>query len=136
MTDILNRANRLALNHLPTQTYEHSLRIAFALASDGPHAIVTALLHDVVEDSLISIETIHTQFGLVISGNVRALTRVKGEPYREYIERLYAHSKLARAVKIADIHDNMSGRETQPPSNLHKRYRQALIYLIEGHWVR
>lgn len=52
-----------------------------------------------------------------------ALTRRKGEPYRDYIERV-AGNEDARVVKLADLDDNLDPRRPVTAS-LRKRYEAA-----------
>lgn len=133
----LNKAHGLAMQCLSTETFNHSLRVAFAVAQSGSvPVIVAALLHDVAEDSgdCVTIETVHSVFGPVVSGIVRALTRKDGEEYRAYIERVREHGGEAVLVKRADLFDNLTGRECPPPASQHERYHIALQYLSCGNW--
>ncbi|MBN2432260.1 MAG: GTP pyrophosphokinase [Acidobacteria bacterium] len=84
----------------------HPLRLLLTL--DTEEEKMTALLHDVVEDSDITLEELR-QAGIpeTVVQAVDALTRRKPEEsYEEYIERAARHS-VARRVKQADLRDNM-----------------------------
>ena len=68
---------------------------------------IVATLHDVVEDSAITLDELRAAFGDAIAAAVDALTRRDGERYMEFIERCAANP-LARAVKRVDLSDNMN----------------------------
>jgi (p)ppGpp synthase/HD superfamily hydrolase len=68
---------------------------------------IVALLHDVVEDSAWTIEQLRQEgFSSGILEAVQALTKNPGEDYMNYIRRT-AVTYLSRAIKMADLEDNM-----------------------------
>ena len=68
---------------------------------------IVALLHDVIEDSSMTIEQLkHEGFTSVILDSVQALTKNPGEDYMDYIQRT-EETNLSISVKIADLEDNM-----------------------------
>jgi guanosine-3',5'-bis(diphosphate) 3'-pyrophosphohydrolase len=81
----------------------HPLRVMFSCQT--PEERIAAVLHDIVEDTDITLEALAVDFPPAIVDAVDALTHRKGEKYLQYIERL-APNNIARAVKIADIRDN------------------------------
>ena len=105
----------------------HVLGVAkrFSPQSYNSDAYITALLHDVVEDSGIHLVTIRNLFGSEIADSIEGLTKTKTESYDYYINQI-RHRKLATKVKIADLKFHLS----QPDKgDLHKRYRKALKIL-------
>jgi len=67
-----------------------------------------AWLHDVVEDTDMTLEDIRLAgFGIVICNALRLLTHDKSVPYMDYVRKI-AENPIARAVKIADLQDNMN----------------------------
>lgn len=68
-------------------------------------AAVVGWLHDVVEDTPVTLEHIAAEFGQVIAAAVDALTRRTGEASSAYYGRVAA-DPLARLVKEADLKDN------------------------------
>jgi hypothetical protein len=82
----------------------HPIRVAGWL--DDPRKKIVALLHDVLEDSGFPEIEIRQQFGDEIGDAVVALTRKAGQTYDDFIEQCGAND-LARAVKWADLRDNM-----------------------------
>ena len=67
---------------------------------------IVAYLHDIVEDTDITIDKIYEEFGKEIGNAVKAITKPKKLDYTKYIEGIKAN-ELARAVKIADLKHNM-----------------------------
>ena len=83
----------------------HPLRVMCRMRTD-PQRIV-AVLHDVVEDSDWTLDQLRREgFSEEIVHAVDCLTKRPGEPYDETIRRAASHP-LARAVKLADLEDNM-----------------------------
>ena len=64
-----------------------------------------ALLHDVVEDTSITIEELEQEFPEEITKALKLLTHEKGTDYFEYIYKI-RENPVARAVKLADIEHN------------------------------
>jgi (p)ppGpp synthase/HD superfamily hydrolase len=60
----------------------------------GEEARIVALLHDVVEDTDITLKEIRDQFGAKIAKSVDALTKRQGEAVETYLKRV-ASDKLA-----------------------------------------
>lgn len=100
--------------------------------TDDQEVQAAALLHDVVEDTAISLAQIRDTFGSRVFVLVDALTRRKGEKYFDYITRV-SMIEEAKLIKIADLYDNIK-HSTHPyaPSyaaSLVKRYKAALDQL-------
>jgi (p)ppGpp synthase/HD superfamily hydrolase len=91
----------------------HPIRVAEALRRDGwstAHQL-TAVIHDLVEDTGVELGDIHRHFGEIIRDSVDALTRRKDEDetYKDYIRRC-CEDNLALTVKKYDVHDNADPR--------------------------
>lgn len=70
-------------------------------------ARITAVLHDVVEDSEISFADLNALgFSRKILEALECLTKRENENYDAFIARIVPNL-LARTIKIADIKDNM-----------------------------
>ena len=68
---------------------------------------ITAVLHDVLEDSEYTLEDLKKEgFSDEILKALVCLTHREGEGYMEYIERV-CENPLATRVKYADLQDNM-----------------------------
>ncbi|MFQ3568508.1 MAG: GTP pyrophosphokinase [Aggregatilineales bacterium] len=86
----------------------HPLRLMLAVETEAERFV--AILHDVVEDSDLSLEDLRAHgYDEAIVEAVDCLTRREGEPYQAMIERI-KNNPLARRVKLADLADNMDLR--------------------------
>jgi hypothetical protein len=96
--------------------------------------IKIALLHDVVEDTRVTLDQVKELFGDEISEAVDAITRREGENYDEYIERVCLNRDAAR-VKICDLEENINSGTFMYPGEydqLIERWRPALRKVIES----
>ena len=113
----------------------HPERIASWLSR--PESIVVAWLHDVVEDTGITINTICEAFGYETAEAVSALTHRKGEAWADYLTRVKAN-EIATEVKVGDLIDNSNLSRLKEVSAKdvmrQAKYNRALIYLmnVEG----
>lgn len=91
----------------------HPIRLALNLTDTN--ARILALLHDVVEDTDVTMEDIAREgFAPEIVEALKLLTHAPEEPYESYIEKI-ATNPLARSVKLADLTDNMDVRRIPGP---------------------
>ncbi|MBN2472042.1 MAG: HD domain-containing protein [Anaerolineae bacterium] len=83
----------------------HPLRLMLAVS--GEDAQTAAVLHDVVEDTPVTLDELRAAgFAEAVVAAVDHLTRREGESYEAFIQRIKPHP-LARRVKLADLRDNM-----------------------------
>lgn len=83
----------------------HPLHIAKKLKNEDE--IITALLHDVIEDSPITIKDLKKlEFNDDILKALSLLTKNKDEDYFLYINKL-KNNNLARKIKILDLEHNL-----------------------------
>lgn len=83
----------------------HSLRVMLAQETDL--GMTAAVLHDVVEDTGLTIEDLRRMgYPKAVLELIDLVTRREGEAYDEYIERA-RRSPLAKRIKLADLEDNM-----------------------------
>lgn len=112
----------------------HPLRVMLAMKTDDER--IVAILHDVVEDTPWTCDDLYWQHGFKpeIVQAVAALTRGKNEDYFDFVRRL-APNPIARAVKIADIRDNLDPSRGLPDNVTAilraEKYRRALAMLLE-----
>lgn len=128
-TTTLGAALQIARSALDDETFAHSLRVAARMNDDIGRTI--ALLHDVAEDSFLTVDEICKTIEPhppVIYRALEALTRVPGETYAHYIERIRATGGPAVEVKLADLADHFALADTLKPS-LRERYTKALAVL-------
>jgi GTP pyrophosphokinase len=107
----LDRAIEIALDAHEDQTdkagatyIRHPLRLMQQMETEQTR--ISAVLHDVVEDSDYSLSDIENKFNTEIRNAVDSLTKRDGESYIEFIDRASEHP-VARRVKIADLEDNL-----------------------------
>ena len=97
---------------------------------------VVALLHDVAEDTDITVEDIRRLgFPDRVCAALERLTRDKSVPYMEYIEGL-SSDPIAAAVKLADLEHNSDlsrlGTVDEKAAARAKKYRAAMELLKRG----
>ena len=97
----------------------HVMRVMLAVAEVKPalptEALVAAVLHDVVEDTDMTIEQIQREFGDEVAALVALLTKTPHEPNDRYYGRLKTNS-IAATIKIADLKDNMNMKRLPDPT--------------------
>lgn len=107
---------------------EHCRRVAASCRNLSQEQRIAALLHDVVEDSDVTLATIRELFGPGVEAIVSALTRRKkeGESYTSYIERVEM-TPAAILVKLADLNDSLDESRGSFPAHdsLRTRYVRA-----------
>ena len=92
----------------------HPIRLSMSLESEEQK--IVALLHDVVEDTDWTFEDLVREgFSESVIEALRLLTHTDGSLYEDYVERLASNS-LAKAVKKADLADNMDFKRIPEPT--------------------
>lgn len=114
--DIATRAHRGQTDKSGADYIDHPRRVAqrvrhYATADQQDAAQVVAWLHDVVEDTGVTLDDLREDFPEDIVAGVDAMTRRPGEDGHDYYRRVAAHP-LARAVKQADLDDNTDPART------------------------
>ena len=83
----------------------HPVHLSYQMGDDE-NAVITALLHDVAEDTDITLSDLEQEgFNKEIIKALTLLTHDPKIPYMEYIENIKAN-ELAKKVKIADLTHN------------------------------
>ena len=106
----------------------HPQAVSCAVKDDNAKCV--AWLHDVVEDTDITIQDLKNEyFSAPIIEAVDVLTRRKSQDYLSYL-LLCKNNPLARIVKIADITHNLSDLEYEKN---HSRYEKYILakYILE-----
>lgn len=111
----------------------HPLRMMLEMKSET--AMIVAVLHDVVEDTDWTLESLRTRgFSEEILTAIDCVTNRSGESYEEFIERVRTNP-IAREVKIADLEDNMNVRRIGEikPKDLERlaKYHRAWLLLTK-----
>jgi (p)ppGpp synthase/HD superfamily hydrolase len=110
----------------------HPLRVMLGVREQGYRIEVqaAAVLHDVVEDTGVRLMDI-AGLDPDVARLVDAVTRRQEEPYLDFVRRAGGDPE-AKAVKLADIPDNMARLYRLRPEeaeSLRKRYEKALEIL-------
>lgn len=109
----------------------------FHLAEQMPDELTTcvALLHDVVEDTPLTLDDLAGDFPPAITNALALLTREPGTPYDDYIRTL-RDDPIAATVKRADLlHNSDQSRLALSPTvdatrtRLRQKYQKALAIL-------
>jgi len=122
-------AGQLKRGHEPFMA--HVTRVVASV--EGIEVKIVAALHDVIEKSDWTLDRLADEgFSPEILAAVGAMTKRPGERFDALVQRAVA-DPLARAVKMADLRDNLSGWERGRPSAERRervaRYRRALAEL-------
>lgn len=111
----------------------HCLRVMLKMQSEDE--CIVAVLHDILEDTIVMPFQIESLFGPEIAAAIDSITRRDGEPYFDYIRRC-SKNALAARVKVADLNDNLDpkrhiwGASNAPQlESLRNRYESALKML-------
>lgn len=88
--------------------YEHSEAVVHLMGDYGPIFHIVGYLHDIVEDTPVTLDDIGYEFGPVVRYAVDCMTRREDERYwQEYLPRLKV-SPVAHIVKYFDAKHNHS----------------------------
>ena len=108
----------------------HPINIAEQM--DSEESCVVALLHDVIEDSDITLEILSKYFNDDIIAALRVLTKKENDDYVMYIKRVKTN-KLATKVKIKDLEHNRDltrlNEVTDRDKKRSMKYWEAIRYL-------
>ena len=109
----------------------HPLRLMLNAKTEEEQ--ITALLHDVVEDSPVTLDELKTAgFSVTVLDAVRTLTRPEEMSYALYLKGI-AGNDLARRVKLLDLADNMNLKRIKNPTEEDflrlEKYKKALTFL-------
>lgn len=105
-------------------------------AQESAAARIVGLLHDVVEDTPVTLDHLAAAGAEApVLRGLDAVTRRAGESYEAFVLRA-GTDPVGRAVKIADLRDNMDLTRIAAPSDKDRprldRYARALAQLGAG----
>ena len=109
----------------------HPARVAAGFDTEAEACV--AWLHDVVEDTDTTLSDIRLAgYGRVITEALELLTHEEDVPYMDYVAAI-APNPIARAVKLADLRDNMDASRLlsvgEEDEKRLEKYRRAYEYL-------
>ena len=102
---------------------------------DDEYTTCVALLHDVVEDTDVTLDSLRKTFPPEVVDAVALMTHAKGEDYFTYVARIAANP-IAKAVKLADLRHNsdttrLEGADEATLAHFREKYRKA-FEILEG----
>ena len=107
----------------------HPLRVMHLVSR--PETRIVAVLHDVVEDTSVTLEDLRAaNLSEEILAAVACVTHAKRESYADYVIRCKANA-IAREVKLADLTDNSRlDRTIIRPARIDADKRRIAKYLV------
>lgn len=118
---------------------DHPIAVAAALVEYGDNAVMAGLLHDVVEDTDITLDVLRTLgYPEEVVRAVDSVTRRDGELYSKLIERAAA-DPLGCLVKLADNRhntDRLDNLDEPIRSGMARRYAKARKVLLAAQQER
>ena len=141
--EMLDRAITLAVAAHAGQTDRagqpyilHPLRVM--LAVEHPDERIVAVLHDVVEDSAVTLDDLaKVGFSATVIEAIDSVTKREGESYPQFVARA-GQNIIGRAVKLADLRDNSDlnriGQQnmTEADWDRHLKYTKAIEQLLSA----
>lgn len=141
-TELTNKAMCLAYEAHHGQTDKNGIPYIFhpihlAESMDDEISCCVALLHDVVEDTDVTMETLSSLFPAEVIDALQLLTHRDGENYFDYV-RAIRSNPVAVKVKLADLAHNSdqsrcvgAGLPEKTLTRLKQKYQKALAILME-----
>ena len=113
----------------------HPLHLAEQM--DDEVSCCAALLHDVVEDTPVTLEELSREFPREVTEVVSLLTHREPDDYFTYLAKIKKHP-IATKVKLADIAHNSDqsrcigcGLSEEKLASWREKYRRATAYLLK-----
>ena len=141
-TPLTNKAMRIAyaahhgqLDYNGIPYIFHPIHLAEAM--DDEFSCCAALLHDVAEDTTVTLEMLAAEFPQEVIAVLRLLTHEKDVPYFDYVRAIKANP-IAVKVKLADLDHNSdqtrcvgSGLSEEKLAYWRHKYRTAREILMD-----
>lgn len=137
-THLTNEAMKIAYHAHHGQVDKSGIPYIFHpyhLAEQMPDEYTTcvALLHDVVEDTDVTIEELRDIFPPQVIEAVALMTHDEDEPYLDYVRRI-STNPIAKAVKLADLRHNsdqtrLENADATTLAHFQEKYRKAFEIL-------
>lgn len=132
--EIANRAHKGQVDKAGAPYILHPLRVM--MAQENKIERICAVLHDVVEDSEITLDDIREEgFSEEIIEVLDCLTKRARESYNNFIGRILGNETACR-VKLADLCDNMDITRIKNPTDKDteriKKYQEAASRISEA----
>lgn len=128
---IAKLAHKNQLDRVGKPYIYHPIRVSLKVKSVDEK--IVALLHDVVEDTDVTLDDLCEIYEYEIVAAIDAITKRDTDHYKEYLQRV-KENFIALPVKLADIEDNLD--KTRLPEEipdwyykLSHKYKQAREFL-------
>lgn len=107
----------------------HPIHLAEQMQDE--YTTCVALLHDIVEDTDVTLEELAKTFPKEVVDAIALMTHKDSEPYLDYVARI-KENPIARAVKLADLQHNFDQTrlENADAATL-ERYREKYSKALE-----
>ncbi|MBQ4262969.1 MAG: GTP pyrophosphokinase [Bacilli bacterium] len=104
---------------------------------DDEDSTIVALLHDIIEDTDVTIEDlVSLGFSVQVINALKCLTHLEDEDYFDYIKRV-SNNEIAKKVKIQDLKHNMdlSRLSSVSEKDLQRveKYKKSLKFLLDSY---
>lgn len=139
-TPLINKALIISFTAHKNQTDKNGIPYIYhpyhlAEQMDTEYEICTALLHDVIEDTNMTIQDLREEgFPDEIINAINVLTHRKNQPYTKYINNI-KKNELAKKVKLADLKHNSDSTRitslTEKDEARLRKYKNAINTLTE-----
>ena len=141
-TPMTNKAMQIAYTAHHGQTDYNGIPYIFhpihlAEQMEDEISCCAALLHDVVEDTDITMEDLAREFPAEVIEAIKLLTHKKGVDYFDYV-RAIKENPIARKVKLADLNHNSdqsrcigSGLSEERLAFWQQKYQKAIEILVK-----
>ena len=110
----------------------HPIHIAEQMQTE--EECIVALLHDTVEDTNVTFETLEKEFSKEVIEALKLLTHDKSVDYMDYVKNL-KNNPIAKKVKLADLYHNSDitrmENPTQKDIERKEKYHKAISILLE-----
>lgn len=120
--EFAKKAHEGQLRDEGTPYFEHVERVANQVKkSSDTHAYITALLHDVIEDSTYTFEDLSKLFTEDVAKDVLILTKKEGESFETYLKKITL-KYVPLLVKLVDRLDNIKSLSQCGSEDKKKKY--------------
>lgn len=134
---LINKAKIISNQNHSGQRYKgksyylyHILGVVDLLGKDATdHEIITALLHDTVEDTEYTLLDCQMDFGTSVARSVDAITKRSTETYKDYLLRVKSDD-VAKKIKIHDAIFNLNECIKDGNFKRAEKYSDAINYLV------
>lgn len=138
-TDLTKKALKISFEAHKNQTDKSGMPYVYhpfhlAEQMDDEYSTCVALLHDVVEDTDITLDELSKEFPKEVTDSIAMMTHDDNVPYLDYVAKIM-QNPIAAKVKLADLkHNSDLSRLDVVDDNVLKRvekYKKAIEILIK-----